>query len=152
MSRIATALAIASFTAAPAFADSHMSEAAAYAEGQFNQCAACHVIEDPDGNIIAGKRSKTGPNLYCVIGREAGSVPDFRYGKSIVEAGEEGLVWDEEEMADYLLDPREYLREHLDDSKARSKMTYKVRKDGDMSEEDVAAAFAAYLASTCPDA
>lgn len=152
MSRIATALAIATITAAPAFAESHMSEAAAYAADEFNQCAACHVIEDEDGNTIAGKRSKTGPNLYCVIGREAGSVPDFRYGKSIVEAGEAGLVWNEEEMTAYLLDPREYLREHLDDSKARSKMTYKVRKDGDMSEEDVAAAFAAYLAATCPDA
>ncbi len=150
MSRFATALAIASLSAAPALAESHMSGNAAYAAEEFGQCATCHVIQDDDGTTIAGKRAKTGPNLYCVVGRTAGTYPDFRYGNSIVEAGEEGLVWDEASLIEYLQDPRAFLQAHLDDPKARSKMTFKVRKDGDMAPEEVAAAFAAYLASVCP--
>ncbi|WP_172300251.1 cytochrome c family protein [Pseudoruegeria sp. HB172150] len=148
-------LAITSLTAAtlalPAAAQD-LSEAAAYAADEFRQCATCHVIVDDDGNTIAGKRSKTGPNLYCAFGRAAGTYPDFRYGKDLVAAGEAGLVWDEEHLISYLQDPRAFLQEYLDDSGARSKMTFKVRKDGDMAPEDVAAAFAAYLKETCPTA
>lgn len=131
--------------AAPVFAESHsMGDAEAGADA-FSQCQTCHVVVDDEGNTLAGKTAKTGPNLYGVVGRQAGTVEDFRYGKSLVEAGEAGLVWDEENMVAFLKDPKEFLREYLDDDKARSKMSFKVRKDED------AINLAAFLATFSPE-
>lgn len=139
-----TATLLAALTlAAPAFAESHGGDAEAGAEA-FSQCQTCHVVADEDGNILAGKRAKTGPNLYGVVGRQAGTIEGFRYGKSLVEAGEAGLVWDEEQLTAYLQDPKDYLQTYLDNKRARSKMSFKVR-----SEED-AANLAAFLASFSP--
>lgn len=106
-------------------------------EKDFRKCKSCHTITTPEGEDIV-KGGKTGPNLYGVIGRTAGTAEDFRYGESIVAAGEAGLVWDETNLVEYLADPKAFLAAYLDDSGAKSKMTFKL-KDG----EDVAA----YLAS-----
>ncbi|WP_372993434.1 c-type cytochrome [Sulfitobacter sp.] len=129
--------------AAPAFADSHSMGDADAGEKQFGKCKACHAIVDDAGEVIQ-RGGKVGPNLYNLVGRQAGSVEDFKYGKSIVEAGEGGLVWDQASLAEYLEDPTDFLRTTLDDSKARSKMSFKLRK----GTEDVAA----YLASVSPGA
>lgn len=110
-------------------------------EAAFNQCQTCHVVVDDAGETLAGRNARTGPNLYNIIGRTAGTVDGFRYSGSMVEAGEAGLVWDEESFVAYVQDPTGYLREYLDDSRARGKMSYKVRK-----EED-AVNLAAYLNS-----
>ena len=58
-------------------------------------------ITAADGTVIQ-KGGKVGPNLYGVVGRQAGTYPDFKYGPSMVEAGEKGLVWDETTIADYI--------------------------------------------------
>jgi len=115
-------------------------------EAAFKQCIACHVVADGDGNVIAGRSAKTGPNLYGMVGRAAGTVEDFRYGKSLVEAGEAGLVWDAEQLVSYLQDPKKFLQTFLDDKKARSKMTFKVRKEEDAQN------LAAFLAKHSPAA
>ncbi|WP_422071700.1 c-type cytochrome [Tranquillimonas rosea] len=114
-------------------------------EQLFNQCQTCHVVVDDEGNTIAGRNARTGPNLYGVIGRQAGTVEDFRYGDAMVEAGEQGLVWDAETFVQYVQDPTGFLREYLDDSRARGKMSFRVR-----SEEDAQNLYA-YLASVGPD-
>ncbi|WP_298844580.1 cytochrome C [uncultured Roseobacter sp.] len=139
MTRTFAALIALSF-AAPAFADGHSTGDAAAGEKEFNKCKACHMIESDAGETIV-KGGKTGPNLYGVIGRTAGTA-DFRYGDDLVAAGEAGLVWDEANLAEYTKDPRAFLRAFLDDSKAKSKMAFKLKKGG----EDVAA----YLASVGP--
>ena len=119
----------------------------AYAEGDaadgekdFKKCRSCHTIASETEVIYKG--GKTGPNLYGVIGRVAGST-DFKYSDALIDAGEGGLIWTEEELTKFIADPTAYLREVTGDSKARSKMTFKM-KDGD----DVAA----YLASVAPAA
>lgn len=122
--------------AAPAYAAGD----ATVGEKEFNKCKSCHMIVADDGTEIV-KGGKTGPNLYGVIGRQAGTA-DFKYGDSLVEAGEAGLVWDEANLAEYSADPRAFLRATLDDSKAKSRMAFKLKKGG----EDVAA----YLASVGP--
>lgn len=130
--------------AAPAFADGHAATGdAAAGEEQFNrQCVSCHVAADADGNVLAGRAAKTGPNLYAVAGRVPGTVEGFRYGNSIVELGEEtGLGWVEESFVTYVMDPTGYLREALDNNRARGKMSYKVR------EAEDAINIYAYLAS-----
>ena len=58
-------------------------------------------------------------------------MPKFKYGKSLAAAAEAGLVWTEEELLDYLQDPRKYLRAKLEDKKAKSKMAFKLKKDQD---------------------
>jgi cytochrome c len=113
---------------------------AAKGEKEFGKCKTCHGIVADDGTEIQ-KANKAGPNLYGVIGRQAGTA-DFRYGESLVAAGEKGLVWTEELIAEYVKDPQKFLRTYLNDNKAKSAMSFKLAKGG----EDVAA----YLASVGP--
>ena len=123
-----------SLAAAPTLADeSNFSDIGdpAAGKGAFSQCQACHVVVDDAGNTLAGRSARTGPNLYGIIGRQAGTVEGFRYGKSIILAGEQGLIWDADAFVAYVQDPMGYLREVLDDSKARGKMAFRVRKPED---------------------
>jgi len=122
---------------APAFAGD-----AATGEKEFRKCKACHMIVADDGTEIV-KGGKTGPNLYGVIGRVAGTT-DFKYGESIVAAGAAGVVWDETNIVTYIADPKAFLVEATGDSGAKSKMSFKLAKGG----EDLAA----YLASVVPAA
>ncbi len=128
--------------AAPAMAGGHLGpgdpEAGAEA---FSACQSCHVVQNDEGEVLAGRNGKTGPNLYGVVGRQAGSVEGFRYRDSIVEAGEAGLVWTAENLVPYLQDPNSFLRETLDSNRARSGMAYRVRT------EEEAQNLAAFLAS-----
>jgi len=108
----------------------------AYAEGDaeagkkaFNKCKSCHLIADPAGEVIV-KGGKTGPNLYGIAGRTAGTVEGFRYGDSLVEAGEKGLVWDETTFVEYAQDPRTFLKDYLDSTSAKSKMSFKLKDGG----------------------
>ena len=119
--------------AAPAFAGD-----AAKGEKEFNKCKTCHSVIAPDGTEIV-KGAKTGPNLYGVVGRTAGTYPEFKYKDSIVALGASGFAWTEEDIATYVKDPGAFLKEKLDDKKAKTGMAFKLAKGG----EDVAA----YLAS-----
>jgi cytochrome c len=114
---------------------------AAAGEKTFNKCKACHMIVAADGTEIV-KGGKVGPNLYGVIGRVIGAEPDFKYGDDLAAVGATGLVWDEANFAEYVKDPRGFLRTTLNDDKAKSKMAFKLKDGG----EDVAA----YLASVAP--
>ncbi|MCL3881653.1 cytochrome C [Marivita sp. GX14005] len=138
---IATAAAAVSL-AGSAFADNHAGVGdPAAGEKEFNKCKSCHMIVSDDGTEIV-KGGRTGPNLWNVIGRQAGTYEDFRYGDSIVAAGEKGLVWDEESFVAYTQDPKGFLSDYLGES-ARSKMSFKLRKGA----EDVYA----YLVSVSPE-
>ena len=125
-----------------ALAGNAYAQDAAAGEKAFKSCKACHGIVNGDEVIYKG--GKTGPNLFGVIGRQAGSYEGFRYSKSLVAAGEAGLVWTEELLAEFIQDPKAFLRKYLDDPKAKSKMTFKARKGA----EDIAA----FLASVAPPA
>ena len=107
----------------------------------FNKCKTCHSITAADGTAIQ-KGGKVGPNLYGVVGRPAGTVADFKYSPSMVEAGEKGLVWDEANIAEYVQDPTKFLKTYLEDDKAKGKMTFKLTS----GMEDVVA----YLQSVGP--
>jgi cytochrome c len=87
------------------------------------------------------KGGKTGPNLYGVVGRAAGSA-DFAYSDALKAAGAAGLIWDEAALVTYLADPTAFLRDKTGDAAARSKMAFKLAKGA----EDIAA----YLASVAP--
>lgn len=114
---------------------------AAKGEKDFKKCKSCHAIVDDAGEVIF-KGGKTGPNLYGVVGRQAGSVEGFKYGNSIVDAGAAGLVWDADSLAAYIKDPKGYLKEVTGDGSAKSKMTFKWGKPENII---------AYLATFSPE-
>lgn len=130
MNRFLTTCIAAGMMTAPALAQEATGDAAA-GEEAFGQCATCHVVVDDAGETLAGRNARTGPNLYGVAGRQAGIVEDFRYGDDMVKAGEAGLSWTEEDFVAYVQDPTGYLREVLDDRRARGKMAYKVRDEAE---------------------
>lgn len=66
----------------------------------FNQCRACHTINEGGRNLV-------GPNLHGMIGRQAASIEGFRYSPAMREKGEAGLTWDEETLRNYLQNPRQ---------------------------------------------
>ncbi|MCW1919347.1 cytochrome C [Rhodobacter sp. KR11] len=137
MSKVfAFTLALGALAAAPALAGD-----AKAGEDVFKKCKSCHAIIGPDGAEVV-KGGKIGPNLYGVIGRQIGALPDFKYGESVVAAGADGSKWDEAALAAYVVDPTKWLKEKTGDDSAKSKMTFKLAKGG----EDVAA----YLASVAP--
>ena len=61
----------------------------------FKQCQTCHFLEK-------GKNF-TGPSLFGVIGRKAGTVEGYVYSKGNKESGK---VWSEQTIFEYLEDPR----------------------------------------------
>ncbi|MEO1639675.1 MAG: c-type cytochrome [Pseudomonadota bacterium] len=116
----------------PAFADGHAStqgDAAAGEEQFARQCVACHVVADASGEVLAGRNARTGPNLYDVAGRMLGAQEGFNYSDGIMELGEGGTVWTEEAFVGYVQDPTGWLRETLDDRRARGRMAYQVRQE-----------------------
>lgn len=64
----------------------------------FNRCKTCHVIEE--------EKNKIGPYLVGIFGREAGSVPGFKYSDAMKNSG---VVWSDETIATYLKDPKGYI-------------------------------------------
>jgi cytochrome c len=66
----------------------------------FAKCGVCHAVGDAKKPI--------GPTLNGLIGRTAGTEPDFaaKYSKAMKDAGAGGLVWDEASIAEYIADPK----------------------------------------------
>lgn len=132
MNRILAAVAASTF-ALPVLADGHLTATgdAAAGEKAFRQCVSCHVVVNEAGDTLAGKRAKTGPNLYGIIGSNFGQVEGFKYSKiNQAAASMTDLIVDEATMVAYLQDPTAFLKEATGEG-GRSKMTYKVRKEED---------------------
>ena len=72
----------------------------AHGEKVFKKCSACHMI-------AAGGKNMIGPNLWSVIGRQAGVVSDYKYSKAMIAYGKE---WTFEEMNSYLIKPQAYIK------------------------------------------
>lgn len=118
-------------------------------EKLYNRCSSCHAIISPEGEVLV-KGGITGPNLFGVVGRVAGSENDYRYGSErlpvgmftddMIRAGDEGLVWTQDNIAAYSKDPIGFIKEYLDDETARPNMSVKLKKGAD----DIAAYLATF--------
>lgn len=65
-------------------------------EKVFAKCKVCHQIGE-------GARNAVGPELNGVVGRKAGSVPEYSYSTANKSSG---ITWDEVTLKRYLKDPR----------------------------------------------
>jgi len=79
---------------------------AAYADGDpakgeqaFRICSACHAIGP-------GAKTKVGPELNGVVGRKWASVEGYSYSSDLTAGRDQGKVWDEATLDDYLTNPK----------------------------------------------
>ena len=86
---VAAAALIASIGAAAA-------QDAAAGEKVFAKCKICHQIGETAKNMV-------GPVLNGVVGRKAGSYPDYHYSDANKNSG---ITWDEPTLKEYLKDPK----------------------------------------------
>ncbi len=95
-------LAVATILALAPLASAKAQGAGDPAAGQrvFNQCRACHVVENNGRNGV-------GPNLHGVVGRRAAAIENFRYSANMRQLAEGGLTWNEENLRRYLANPKD---------------------------------------------
>jgi cytochrome c len=73
-----------------------MAQDAAAGEKVFLKCKICHQIGE-------GAKNMVGPVLNAVVGRKAGSYPDYHYSDANKGSG---ITWDEATLKEYLRDPK----------------------------------------------
>ena len=56
--------------------------------------------------LVCGARNRVGPQLNDIFGRSAGGLPGVKYSKSMIQAGEEGLVWNSETLNSFIENPK----------------------------------------------
>ena len=66
----------------------------------FKKCAACHSIVENGAN-------KIGPALWGILGKTAGSHPDYKYSKAMAAYGKN---WSFEEMNGFLIKPKDWIK------------------------------------------
>jgi len=101
-------------------------------EALWRQCASCHQIGE-------GATNRTGPMLNNTYGAPVGSHDGFRYSPAFVAARDGGMVWDDETLTAFLMDPRGAI--------AGNRMAFR-----GLRSADEAAAMIAYLRATGGDA
>ena len=68
-------------------------------EKVFKKCSACH-------SIVQGGKNNIGPALYNVVGRQIGSISDYKYSKALAAYGKN---WTFEELNGYLIKPAKWI-------------------------------------------
>ncbi|MEM9630406.1 MAG: c-type cytochrome [Pseudomonadota bacterium] len=68
----------------------------------YKACKSCHQIG-------AGAANHVGPHLDGLFGRQAGTIADFKYSSAMRKLGQNGLVWNEFTLDQYLAKPRAYV-------------------------------------------
>ena len=69
-------------------------------EKVFKKCSACH-------SIVKGGKNNIGPALYNVVGRQIGSISDYKYSKALAAYGKN---WTFEELNGYLIKPAKWIK------------------------------------------
>jgi cytochrome c len=73
----------------------HAAGDAARGKAVFLQCRACHSLNAGQNGV--------GPSLHGLIGRKAGTAPDFAYSPFMKRSG---ITWTPDELRSYLPDPQ----------------------------------------------
>jgi cytochrome c len=65
----------------------------------YQRCYSCHTVDPNEQARLQG------PSLYGVVGRRAASLAGFSYSPALIAKAEAGLVWTEDELDRFLLEP-----------------------------------------------
>lgn len=93
MKRLNALTAIFLCLAAPAFAEGD----AVAGKVVFKKCAPCHSTEPVN---------RVGPTLAGIVGRPVATIEDYTYSPAMRAFGEDGKVWSEAQIAEYLMSPK----------------------------------------------
>ncbi len=85
-------LLVAVFSATHSYAD-HLADAVA-GEKVFVMCVGCHSDK--------AEHRPTGPNLFGLIGRQAGTLEGFQYSSALKDSG---MFWDERTLDEFIANP-----------------------------------------------
>ena len=64
------------------------------------KCAVCHAMQK-------GGKSRLGPNLFNVLGRQAASENKYKYSKAMATSG---IVWDDAAFTEFLTKPKIFIK------------------------------------------
>jgi len=92
-----------------------------------SKCQACHSFDQ-------GGKHKVGPNLFGIVGSKAGSTDFGKYSPSLDNGG---WVWSEENLAAWVCDSKQAIKDLTKDENAKTKMGNQ-NKCGDEATEVVA--------------
>lgn len=65
----------------------------------YQRCYSYHTVDPNEQAKLQG------PSLYGVVGRRAASLAGFSYSPALIAKAEAGLVWTEDELDQFLLEP-----------------------------------------------
>ena len=82
----------------------------------FKKCRSCHQVGDQAKNRV-------GPQLNDIFGRTAGGLEGAKYSKSMIRAGQDGLIWSEETLDKFLETPKSLV--------AKTRMSFRGLNDAD---------------------
>ena len=66
-----------------------------------NACRTCHTLREGDNRL--------GPNLYKIVGRKVGSLPNYFYSSAMKNAG---IVWDKATLDRFIANPDQVVPGH----------------------------------------
>jgi cytochrome c len=101
---IAASLAAMIVLCTPTLAQETVGKAAGGEDGQLlfnNACRTCHTLKEGDNRL--------GPNLHKIIGRKAGSLPNYGYSSAMKGAD---LVWDKSSLDRFIANPDQVVSGH----------------------------------------
>jgi cytochrome c len=102
---IAVSLAVALLAGVqPSIAQEPSGKAAVADDGQLafnNACRTCHTLREGDNRL--------GPTLHGIVGRKAGSLPNFAYSSAMKDAD---LVWDKATLDRFIANPDQVVSGH----------------------------------------
>ena len=89
---------------APAFAQQTVGKGDSAQDGQIlynNACRTCHTLREGDNRL--------GPNLHKIMGRKAGSLPNYGYSSALKGAD---LTWDKATLDRFIANPDQVVNGH----------------------------------------
>ena len=88
----------------PSLGQTPAGKAGAEDDGQLafnNACRTCHTIREGDNRL--------GPNLHKIVGRKAGSLPNYAYSSAMKGAD---MVWDKATLDRFIANPEQVVSGH----------------------------------------